>query len=173
MRIEHYVKDMQAVAGVLSDVASCASCFQPHVRAIRVVGKKTHNHETWLTATSTFNRYAEILEQSTGRYVKLVHEISGMSAEQIRHIFDEGDIELLKSLDHSIRGLEGFVRGLIRDGYAENEPLYRLCKSVLNFRTAVSDVIMILNQSFVLLTEVESETQPVVDASVFENFSFH
>lgn len=112
------------------------------------------------------------LEELTTKHVRLTHHISGYSAEQIRDMFGESRYEDLKNIDLTIRGLEGFVNKFIRDVDQPHPYMKRLSDAITEYRLAVSDLLMILNQCFNEVEVIESQTG-LIDQHVFENFSFH
>ncbi|EMD1827496.1 hypothetical protein VQU99_001257 [Klebsiella pneumoniae] len=112
------------------------------------------------------------LEELTTKHVRLTHHISGYSAEQIRDMFGESRYEDLKNIDLTIRGLEGFVNKFIRDVDQPHPYMKRLSDAITEYRLAVSDLLMILNQCFNEVEVIESQTG-LIDEHVFENFSFH
>lgn len=112
------------------------------------------------------------LAELTAKHVQLTHNISGYSAEQIRDTFGESRYEDLKNVDLSIRGLEGFVNKFIRDAELPHPYLKRLSDAITEYRLAVSDLLMILNQCFNEVEVIESQTG-LIDEDVFANFSFH
>ncbi|HHL0913038.1 TPA: hypothetical protein ACQZKF_005888 [Klebsiella pneumoniae] len=112
------------------------------------------------------------LEELTTKHVRLTHHISGYSAEQIRDMFGESRYEDLKNIDLTIRGLEGFVNKFIRDVDQPHPYMKRLSDAITEYRLAVSDLLMILNQCFNEVEVIESQTG-LIDEDVFANFSFH
>ncbi|PLY35272.1 hypothetical protein F164LOC_21310 [Pectobacterium carotovorum] len=104
----------------------------------------------------------------TGKHVRLVHQISNYSAEKIRDFFGENSYQDVKNLDLSIRGLEGYIATLIRvtSDTSVNWALKRLDNVITEYRLAVSDLLMILDQSFIESVVVPSQTE-FVDESLF------
>ncbi|ATA22829.1 hypothetical protein BIY26_22820 [Brenneria goodwinii] len=184
MRIESYVEDMQIVGNVLASVSSSALQFsstQPSKQDVLAcegvsAGKrKSVPFSTSVPATPfLMNAAVEHIKSLTAKHVRLVHQISNYSAEQIRDFFGENSYQDVKNLDLSIRGLEGYIAMLVRvtSGTSANRALKRLDNVITEYRLAVSDLLMILDQSFIESIVVPSQTE-FVDESLFENFSFH
>ncbi|MEH2922432.1 hypothetical protein ACFFL1_05750 [Samsonia erythrinae] len=180
MRIESYVEDMQIVGNVLAGVSSSASQFsntQPSKRDVLAcknmpVGKIK---STPVSLTPfLMNAAVERIKHLTAKHVRLVHQISNYSAEQVRDFFGENSYQDVKNLDLSIRGLEGYIATLVRitSDTSANRALKHLDNVITEYRLAVSDLLMILDQSFIESIVVPSQTE-FVDESLFENFSFH
>lgn len=184
MRIESYVEDMQIVGNVLAGVSSSASQFsntQPskqNVLACEGVSAGKRKSGTFSVSVSLppflMNVAVERIKSLTAKHVRLVHQISNYSAEQIRDFFGENSYQDVKNLDLSIRGLEGYISTLIRvtSDRSVNRTLKRLDNVITEYRVAVSDLLMILDQSFIESVVVPSQTE-YVDESLFKNFNFH
>ncbi|MEA9393545.1 hypothetical protein SJI19_23955 [Acerihabitans sp. TG2] len=95
-----------------------------------------------------------------------------MSAEKIRTSFGESRYEDLRNVDLTIRGLEGYVNKFVRDANQPHPYLKRLSDSITEYRLAISDLLMILDQCFNEVEFTDSHTG-FIDENLFANFSFH
>lgn len=202
MHLENCLEDMNVISNALATVTSNASRFSNANSTPKAFPKRVHtkfklrprfggitrpgfadSNEFRLPQTEgipvaesdTAAQLADIeqrLAELTAKHVQLTHNISGYSAEQIRETFGESRYEDLKNVDLSIRGLEGFVNKFIRDVEQPHPYLKRLSDAITEYRLAVSDLLMILNQCFNEVEVIESQTV-LIDEDVFANFSFH
>ena len=202
MRLENCLEDMSVISNALATVTSNASRFsnaKPKAKSGRVFieplgyrrfrGTVKHSAKFAGFKEQTYVRTAGIpvqensdaaqlaeieskLAELTAKHVRLAHAISGWKAEKIRTSFGESRYEELKNVDLTIRGLEGFVNKLIRDSEQPHPYLKRLSDSVTEYRLAISDLLLILNQCFTDVDIIESQTG-LIDEDVFANFSFH
>ncbi|EOV3130183.1 hypothetical protein ACOB7R_003851 [Enterobacter hormaechei] len=202
MRLENCLEDMSVISNALATVTSNASRFssakpkaksggifiEPQsYRRFRGTVKRTakftgFKEQAYVRTAGTpvqdkseAAQLAEIeskLAELTAKHVRLSHAISGWEAEKIRSSFGESRYEELKNVDLTIRGLEGFVNKLIRDSEQPHPYLKRLSDSITEYRLAISDLLLILNQCFNDVDVVESQTS-LIDEDVFASFSFH
>ncbi|MES3469411.1 hypothetical protein [Citrobacter europaeus] len=202
MRLENCLEDMSVISNALATVTSSASRFSnaktkaksgrafvepfAYLR-FRGTVKRTAKYTGFkeqiyvksagipVQENSDATQLAEIenkLAELTAKHVRLAHAISGWKAEKIRSCFGESRYEELKNVDLTIRGLEGFVNKLIRDSEQPHPYLKRLSDSVTEYRLAISDLLLILNQCFNDADVIESQTG-LIDEDVFACFSFH
>ena len=119
-----------------------------------------------------FHHYAEKLHQMMVSHIRLTHQISEYSAERIRDCVGMDQYHQLQNIDLMIRGLEGLVSNILRDQYRPHTSFVNLAKAITEYRVALSDLLMILDQAFVEREVVESRTE-CVDQDSFAGFSFH
>jgi len=199
MRLENCLEDMSVISNALATVTSNASRFSnakvKPKQAVKPLAYQrfrgsvnpTTKHmgftarEYVSTAgisvekNNASTKLAEIegkFTQLTAKHVKLAHAISDLSAEKIRTNFGESSYEDLKNVDLTIRGLEGYINKLIRDANQPHPYIKRLSGSITEYRLAISDLLMILDQCFNEVEFTESQTG-LIDENVFDNFSFH
>lgn len=202
MRLENCMEDMSVISNALATVTSNASRFsnaKAKTKSKRIVIEPLAYQRFRGTVRRTA-RYTGFTEQVyvntagipvqenddaakladiesklaelTAKHVRLTHAISGLTAEKIRTSFGEGRYEDLKNVDLTIRGLEGYVNKIIRDSEKPHPYLKRLSDSVTEYRLAISDLLMILDQCFNDVKIIESQTG-LIDEDVFASFSFH
>ena len=202
MRLENCLEDMSVISRALATVTSNASRFsnaRPKAKSGRVF-LESHSYQRFRYTVKQSAKFAGFKEQSyvrtagipaqensdaaqlaeiesklaelTAKHVRLAHAISGWKAEKIRSCFGESRYEELKNVDLTIRGLEGFVNKFIRDSDQPHPYLKRLSDSVTEYRLAISDLLLILNQCFNDVDVIESHTG-LIDDDVFASFSFH
>lgn len=78
-------------------------------------------------------------------HIRLTHQISDYSAEQIRGCVGRDQYHQLQNIDLMIRGLEGLVSNILRDQYRPHTSFVNLAKAVTGYRVALSDLLMILD----------------------------
>lgn len=199
MRLENCMEDMSIISSALATVTSNASHFsnakaKPKRVATMRAYRRLHGKVTPTARHTGFTeqvymktegipvqeneaaaQLADIemkLSELTAKHVRLTHAISGWSAEKICSSFGESRYEDLKNVDLTIRGLEGYVSKLIRDSAQPHPYLKRLNNAVTEYRLAISDILMILDQCFNGVEVSESKTD-FIDEGLFANFSFH
>lgn len=199
MRLENCLEDMSVISNALATVTSNALRFSnakakpKHVANrhtyLRFAGSVKHTakfmgftvQEYVSTAGISVRendaavQLAEIerkLAELTAKHVRLIHAISDLSAAKIRADFSESRYEDLQNVDLTIRGLEGYVNKLIRDSDKPHPYLKRLSGSITEYRLAISDLLMILDQCFNEVEITESSTG-LIDDNLFANLSFH
>lgn len=116
--------------------------------------------------------FEEKLAELTAKHVFIARTLSGLTSDKVCEIYGEGRYEDIQNVDLTIRGLEGYVNKLIRDSEKPHPYLKRLADAVTEYRLAVSDVLMILDQCFNDVEIVESQTD-LIDEDVFANFTYH
>lgn len=199
MRLENCLEDMSVISNALATVTSNASRFSnakdkpKRVTTLRAYQRfrgtvtRTAKHTGFteqiyvktagipVQENDAAEQLADIerkLAELTAKHVRLSHAISGLSADKIRSSFSESRYEDLQNVDLTIRGLEGYVNKLIRDSVQPHPYMQRLSDSVAEYRLAISDLLMILDQCFNEVDVVESKTD-LIDEGLFANFSFH
>ncbi|MDE7590878.1 hypothetical protein NVR66_14700 [Enterobacter bugandensis] len=138
---------------------------QPHIDSLP--GRQPDRDEI-----QKFHHYAEKLHQMMVSHVRLTHQISDYSAQQIRGCVGRDQYPQLQNIDLMIRVLEGLVSNILRDQYRPHTRFVNLAKAITEYRVALSDLLMILDQAFVEREVVESRTE-CVDQDIFAGFSFH
>ena len=202
MRLENCLEDMSVISNALATVTSNASRFsneKPKAKSGRAfieplgyrrfrgtvkhsakfAGFKVQAYVSTAGIPVQENRdaaqLAEIeskLAELTAKHVRLANAISGWKAEKIRICFGESRYEELKNVALTIRGLEAFVNKLMRDSEQPHPYLKRLSDSVTEYRLAIADLLLILNQCFNDVDVIASQTG-LINEDVFANFSFH
>lgn len=201
MRLENCLEDMSVISSAFATVTSHASRFsnakakpkrvadhRAHLRfggmvrvrrtaknmgftahdSVRTAGISVQENDALLQLVDIESKLAEL----TAKHVRLSHAISGLSAEKIRSSVGESRYEDLKNVDLTIRGLEGYVNKFIRDANQPHPFMKRLNDSITEYRLAISDLMMILEQCFNDVESTESKTD-FIDEGLFANFSFH
>lgn len=119
-----------------------------------------------------FHHYAEKLHQMMVSHIWLTHRISDYSAEHMRDCVDRDKYHQLQNIDLMIRGLEGLVSNILRNQERPHTSFVNLAKAITEYRVALSDLLMILDQAFVEREVVGSRTG-CVEQDMFAGFSFH
>ncbi|ROR14707.1 hypothetical protein [Erwinia sp. JUb26] len=195
MRLEHCQEDMSVISNALATVTSGFSRVQlvasgpkhivknhafPRLHGTlttQYTGFRVQDH-SGLNAFSVHKNVVAaqlaVIENElavlTARHVRLAHSVHDWSAEKIRENFGKSRYEDLKNVDLTVRGLEGYVDKLIRDASRPHPYLKRLSDSITEYRIAISDLIMILDQCFSNVDISDSQTG-LIDANLFANFT--
>ena len=108
----------------------------------------------------------------TAKHVQIARILCGLTAEQILEHYSESDYEGLQNVVGVIRSLEFVVNKFTNEAAQPHPYLKKLSHVITEYRLAVSDVLMILDQCFNEVNVIESQTG-LIDEDVFANFSLH
>lgn len=149
----------------LSGFSEWEACERPHIDSLPGI-QPTRDE------IQKFHLYAEKLHQMMVSHIRLTHQMSDYSAEQIRDCVGLDQYHQLQNIDLMIRGLEGLVSNILRDLYRPHTSFVNLAKAITEYRVALSDLLMIPDQAFVEREVVESRAE-CVDQDMFAGLSFH